>query len=58
MMLLLRETSQLMVDYSREYGLALWRTYGEFGLFSPGLSYGRVGCFRASGAGLRGLSRQ
>ena len=25
-------TSQLMVDYSREYGLALWQNYGEFGL--------------------------
>jgi len=29
---LLRQSSQLMVDYSTEYGLALWKTYGEFGL--------------------------
>jgi predicted ATPase len=29
---LLRQSSQLMVDYSIEYGLALWKTYGDFGL--------------------------
>jgi predicted ATPase len=42
---LLRQNSQLLVDYSIEYGLALWKTYGDFGLSLLSCRAGAPGAF-------------